>query len=171
MNASAAAVAHASIASANHTAPIGTRRAFFAGPGFLPCPVYERAGLRPGDALRGPLIVEQMDTTTIVPLGFAMTVDAEGNLLITFGCFLLRQAFLALPQDIFDKAKPYMRFGELISWVEVKELRKNNQVLLEFWCSGWRRKYPRYTVFHILVDENPDWTVEGDLGRGANMKW
>ena len=77
----------------------------------------------------------------------------------------------SLPQDIFDKAKPYMRFGELISWVEVKELRKNNQVLLEFWCSGWRRKYPRYTVFHILVDENPDWTVEGDLGRGANMKW
>ena len=62
--------------------PGGTRRTFFAETGFCECPVYERDELRPGDALRGPLIVEQMDTTTIVPPGFAMTVDAQGNLLL-----------------------------------------------------------------------------------------
>jgi len=62
--------------------PGDTRLTFFAETGFCECPVYERDELRSGDTLRGPLIVEQMDTTTIVPPGFAMTVDTQGNLLL-----------------------------------------------------------------------------------------
>ncbi len=62
--------------------PGSTRRTFFAETGFCSCPVFARDDLWPGDRLDGPLIVEQMDTTTIVPPGFAMTVDAQGNLLL-----------------------------------------------------------------------------------------
>ena len=62
--------------------PGGTRRTFFAETGFCSCPVFARDELRPGDRLAGPLIVEQMDTTTVVPPGFAMTVDGQGNLVL-----------------------------------------------------------------------------------------
>ena len=44
--------------------------------------VYERAGLGQGDRVIGPAIVEQADTTVLVPAGDAATVDRFGNLLI-----------------------------------------------------------------------------------------
>jgi N-methylhydantoinase A len=44
--------------------------------------VYARDVLGRGDALRGPAIVEQEDTTTLLPPGFAGTVDRHGNLWI-----------------------------------------------------------------------------------------
>jgi N-methylhydantoinase A len=62
--------------------PVGERRAHFPATGFVATPVYERDALQAGDVLQGPLIVEQMDTTTIVPPGFACTVDAQLNLLL-----------------------------------------------------------------------------------------
>ena len=42
--------------------------------------VYDRATLRAGDAFDGPAIVEQDDTTIVVPPGWAVTVDGPGNL-------------------------------------------------------------------------------------------
>jgi N-methylhydantoinase A len=48
--------------------------------GFLG-PGSTSAGLRPGDAFAGPAVVEQYDTTTLVPAGFMMRVDAWGNLI------------------------------------------------------------------------------------------
>jgi 5-oxoprolinase (ATP-hydrolysing) len=47
-----------------------------------PTPFYEREGLRAGDRLEGPAIIEQYDTTTIVPPGFTVDVDRLGNLVI-----------------------------------------------------------------------------------------
>jgi N-methylhydantoinase A len=44
--------------------------------------VYHRPDLRAGQHLDGPAIVEQADTTTLVPAGFRATVDAFGNLVI-----------------------------------------------------------------------------------------
>ncbi|MGH7264563.1 MAG: hydantoinase/oxoprolinase family protein [Candidatus Rokuibacteriota bacterium] len=44
--------------------------------------VYRRADLLAGQALDGPAIVEQDDTTTVVPAGFRAEVDAFGNLVI-----------------------------------------------------------------------------------------
>jgi len=43
--------------------------------------VYQRQALKPGDALKGPVIVEQYDTTTYVPDGFVVSVDAWLNLI------------------------------------------------------------------------------------------
>ena len=44
--------------------------------------VYHRRDLRAGQHLDGPAVVEQDDTTTLVPAGFRATVDAFGNLVI-----------------------------------------------------------------------------------------
>jgi N-methylhydantoinase A len=61
----------------------GTRRAIFAASGSaIDCPIFERSHLVPGDALEGPAIVEQMDTTTVLPPDFGATVDEFGNLLL-----------------------------------------------------------------------------------------
>src|SRR5262249_54389217 len=44
--------------------------------------VYERASLGRGDRVQGPAIVEQPDTTVLVPAGAAADVDRFGNLLM-----------------------------------------------------------------------------------------
>jgi N-methylhydantoinase A len=44
--------------------------------------VYQRRNLRAGQRLDGPTIVEQEDTTTLVPTGFRASVDPYGNLVI-----------------------------------------------------------------------------------------
>jgi N-methylhydantoinase A len=44
--------------------------------------VYHRRDLRAGQHLDGPAIVEQEDTTTLVPAGFLAAVDRLGNLVI-----------------------------------------------------------------------------------------
>jgi N-methylhydantoinase A len=49
------------------------------------CPVFDREELRCGDHLDGPAILEQLDSTTVVPPGAAVTVDRWQNLLIDVG--------------------------------------------------------------------------------------
>jgi N-methylhydantoinase A len=44
--------------------------------------VYARETLRAGDTLAGPLIVDQMDSTTLVPPDFGCRVDAQLNLIL-----------------------------------------------------------------------------------------
>ena len=48
-------------------------------------PRYERNRLAPGHIIAGPAIIEQMDTTTVIPPGFSATVDPSGNLIIPNG--------------------------------------------------------------------------------------
>ena len=50
---------------------------------FVDCPVFERARLQAGNRFDGPAIVEQMDSTTLVPPGTSVEVDASGNLIMT----------------------------------------------------------------------------------------
>jgi N-methylhydantoinase A len=54
------------------------RRAYFGG--FVPTAIYERARLPLGARLAGPAIVEQSDTTTVIPPGVTALVDDAGNL-------------------------------------------------------------------------------------------
>ena len=63
--------------------PIESRSVFFeeAG-GRIPCPIYRRQDLATGIALRGPAIVEQMDSTVVVPPEVRATVHASGSLLL-----------------------------------------------------------------------------------------
>jgi N-methylhydantoinase A len=59
-------------------ARIGERRAYF--DGFVPTAIYERARLPLAARLAGPAIVEQSDTTTVIPPGVTALVDEAGNL-------------------------------------------------------------------------------------------
>ena len=45
-------------------------------------PFYERELLRAGDRLVGPAIVEQYDTTTVIPPGLEAEIDCHGNIVI-----------------------------------------------------------------------------------------
>jgi len=57
---------------------IGERRAYF--DGFVPTAIYERSRLPLGGRVPGPAIVEQTDTTTVIPPGVVALVDDAGNL-------------------------------------------------------------------------------------------
>jgi N-methylhydantoinase A len=58
------------------------RRVYFAGAGWKACPCIDRERLGAGAVVRGPAIVEQPDTTTVVPPGHHARVDRIGNLVI-----------------------------------------------------------------------------------------
>jgi N-methylhydantoinase A len=44
--------------------------------------LYERERLAPGNIVVGPAVIWQLDTTTVIPPGWAATVDAWGNLVV-----------------------------------------------------------------------------------------
>ena len=45
-------------------------------------PILRRETLEPGSRLEGPAIIEQLDTTTVLPPGFRADVDGAGNLIV-----------------------------------------------------------------------------------------
>jgi N-methylhydantoinase A len=59
------------------------RRVHFEGPGWVTVPVLDRSGLSAGDAFDGPCVVEELDSTIVLPPGTSATVDAVGNIIIT----------------------------------------------------------------------------------------
>src|SRR5215207_6165700 len=59
----------------------GSRRVFF--DDWVDTPTFNRPDLAPGDVVSGPAIIEEFGSTVPVHPGFAATVDAFGNLLLT----------------------------------------------------------------------------------------
>jgi len=49
---------------------------------FIATPIYDRNQLRAGNVIEGPAIVEQMDSTTVVPPGKRATIDMFRNILL-----------------------------------------------------------------------------------------
>jgi N-methylhydantoinase A len=49
---------------------------------YVDCPTYERLQLKSGNELVGPAVVEQMDTTTVIPPNQRAVVDDYGNIII-----------------------------------------------------------------------------------------
>jgi N-methylhydantoinase A len=62
----------------------GERRVWLGG-GWRPVPLYDRDRLVPGNRIAGPAIVEQMDSTTIIPPGWSGRLDGFGNLVLEAG--------------------------------------------------------------------------------------
>jgi len=60
---------------------IGERRAYFNG-NFTLTSIYNRELLFPGNLVTGPAIIEQMDSTTIIPPGQKGTIDEYYNIII-----------------------------------------------------------------------------------------
>lgn len=64
---------------------LGSRKVVFqvnGAPAAVTTRCYARSRLKAGNVLTGPAIVEQMDSTTVLPPGLSAKVDAFGNLLI-----------------------------------------------------------------------------------------
>jgi N-methylhydantoinase A/oxoprolinase/acetone carboxylase beta subunit len=79
-------VAHArgvSAASAGRRAEKGSRQAFFReSGGFIDTPVYERTVLAVGAGVNGPAIIEEVESTTVVPPGWTATIDPNLSLVL-----------------------------------------------------------------------------------------
>ena len=63
----------------------GEREAYFPETGVVATPVFERAGLRSGERVAGPALVEEPHTTTVVLPGDALLVDERLALVIDVG--------------------------------------------------------------------------------------
>jgi N-methylhydantoinase A len=51
--------------------------------GFIDVPVFQRGGLSDSAPVVGPAVIEEMDSTTLIPPWFIATVDDQGNLRVT----------------------------------------------------------------------------------------
>ena len=60
----------------------GTRRALFEGHGWCDCAVYDRYRLAPGTIFAGPALVEERESTCVIPPGAQVSVDKHRNLVI-----------------------------------------------------------------------------------------
>ena len=58
------------------------RDVYFQETGMVNCPVYDRSKLGMIDRIEGPCIVEQMDSTTVIPPEMWFHVDRYGNMII-----------------------------------------------------------------------------------------
>jgi N-methylhydantoinase A len=63
-------------------APRSHRRVWFAETGGAETPIYWRPDLAAGATFKGPAIVEQVDSTTVVPPGFETQIDGWLNIII-----------------------------------------------------------------------------------------
>ncbi|MER7011993.1 hydantoinase/oxoprolinase family protein [Saccharopolyspora sp. NPDC000359] len=59
-----------------------TREVHFDGPGWVDTPVHDRSDLPAGTRLRGPAVIEQLDSTTVVPPGARAEIDEWLNIRI-----------------------------------------------------------------------------------------
>jgi N-methylhydantoinase A len=50
---------------------------------FVACPVFERERLRAGNRVRGPAVIEQADSTILVPPSFHAEVDTHGRIVMS----------------------------------------------------------------------------------------
>lgn len=65
-------------------APQAQRQVWFAeAGGHANAPVYQRVALSPDQTIKGPAIVEQLDTTTVIPPGATARLDPKDNIIIT----------------------------------------------------------------------------------------
>jgi N-methylhydantoinase A len=60
-----------------------TRDVHFGGHGWVSSRVVDRNALAPGDTVAGPAIVDQLDSTIVLPPGTTAVVDAIGNVIVS----------------------------------------------------------------------------------------
>ena len=70
------------VEASNKMARKGTRKIFFES-GFIDAVVYDRYCLRPGDSICGPAVIEERESTTVVPPKDGVVVDDGLNLVLS----------------------------------------------------------------------------------------
>lgn len=68
------------VTSTKQADPEGTRKCWF--DGWQDTPVYQRGNLLPGHHLKGPALIEQVDTTTVIEPGTSARVDRWNNIVV-----------------------------------------------------------------------------------------
>lgn len=63
-------------------AQIDTRKVYFSGTGYVDSPIYQREKFGVCRRINGPCIIEQMDSTTVIPPETWFEVDTYGNLIV-----------------------------------------------------------------------------------------
>jgi N-methylhydantoinase A len=65
-------------------AVVDTRKVFFEESGdFVDTKIYNRELLKTGNIIEGPAVIEQMDSTTVIPPSFTAEIDAYHNIFLT----------------------------------------------------------------------------------------
>ena len=70
------------LAAGSSAEPVDLRPVYFKETGWVETPIYRRASLAHGTALKGPAVLEEVDSTTLVLAGQVAHVDPTGSLLI-----------------------------------------------------------------------------------------
>ncbi|HTJ56079.1 MAG TPA: hydantoinase B/oxoprolinase family protein [Devosiaceae bacterium] len=116
--------------------------------GFTDTPVYDRYALRAGDRFTGPLVIEENESTTIVPPGDQVSVDASGNLIVELdasaGAVRRRASDLPLTLEELE-ADPV---GLEIMWSRLISISE------ESWLTVIR------TAFSLIIGEMQDFGCE-----------
>ncbi len=123
----------------------GTRKAYF-GDGFVDAVVYDRYALAPGAEIAGPALIEERESTTILPPGDRLTVDATGNLCLAIGA----------PAEAAARITADMPIAESASLIEADpvtlEIMWSRLVTVaeEMWSTVIR------TAFSLIISESQD---------------
>jgi N-methylhydantoinase A len=62
--------------------PVVHRDVFFEDGGWVPTRIYDRSTLQPEEVIEGPAIVEEFDSTTLLPPGVKARIDRMGNIVV-----------------------------------------------------------------------------------------
>ncbi len=136
------------------TKPIGDRMAWFPeASGFVTTPVHRRYALLPGTHLAGPIIIEENESTTVVPPGDHLDVDQQGNLVITISTTTTR----AVASDDLAARLAADPAGLEIMWSRLVTISE------ECWLTVIR------TAFSLIIGEAQDFACEILDARGQSL--
>src|SRR5262245_20045376 len=128
-----------------------SRRAWFADDrAWVETPVYDRYALRPGDTLEGPAIVEERESTTVVPPGDRLCVDEGLNLRLTIRQSTSVEPMLTAAMPLAEAMSRIERdpIGLEIMWSRLVN------IVEECWLTVWR------TAFSLIIGEAQDFACE-----------
>ncbi|MER5393461.1 hydantoinase B/oxoprolinase family protein [Saccharopolyspora sp. NPDC002686] len=127
----------------------GTRDAYF-GSGWVEVDVHDRYALAPGDRIDGPAIIEERESTTVIPPGDSVLVDPALNLRIDVA--LPEEASAVVTADTPHEEAVKVIEGDPIA-LEIMWSRLVN-VVEEMWETVCR------TAFSLVVSEAQDFACE-----------
>ena len=138
----------------------GSRPAYFpeAG-GTVEAAVYNRYTLRPGERIAGPAIVEERESTTVVPPGDSLIVDEQLNLRLTIGRSAALEAVVPAGMPLVDAVARIERdpVALEIMWSRLVNIAE------ECWYTVIR------TSFSLIIGEAQDFACEILDPRGRQI--
>ena len=138
----------------------GSRRAYFpeAG-GFVEVPVYDRYMLQPSQDIAGPAIIEERESTTVVPPGDALSVDSHLNLRLRIGQTSALEAVVpaGMPLEAAMARIESDPVGLEIMWSRLINVAE------ECWYTVIR------TAFSLIIGEAQDFACEVLDARGKQI--